>query len=509
MKLQNRKETLLFIFIFLFGVFLLRTIPPEYMCQWDSLGKLHQAESLIENRFKSESLKYPAIDIDPERRFFPIPNHFFINGNWIGHYPIFFTGITAILLKLISSAYIQYLYLFILLLLIYFLYKKWQLTPLSIFLFYFCTPFLFLWLELSENLFMLTSYLIGLTYYFKGQKKLHFIASGFFMGLAVHMRLEGIYFTFFLLSSSILFFSIKDKKIFQKVIFSGLGFSLAVLIFISYNYYLYKNPLGARFLELESDFFPGFSERIRRAFVLMFFGDLKLGIFGYSPFILLATYLFIKNFQLLNMEIKHLGITSLLFIFAISFTSPNDGVTNWGSRYLYIALFPMIIILQNTRDFIKSRFLQFVFVLSILFSLFAGKIGIDYFKGITKVQKKHQKMYKAITSDILLFHKDGMPHYNGIHFLTRKMLLIKENRKIELLIELLRKNASGKTLTFFEVNYDKELQHLKKINPEAYKAAVKLHSFNRAGLIKKLNKNFRLLKQNKINKNIITHKYKL
>lgn len=64
-------------------------LDPTTLLSIDAAVKLLQARSLIDSGFRTLSIPYPAINIDPQFAFFPLkpPSVFFVNGRWEGMFP--------------------------------------------------------------------------------------------------------------------------------------------------------------------------------------------------------------------------------------------------------------------------------------------------------------------------------------------------------------------------------------------------------------------------------------
>ena len=72
-----------------FAVLGLWLLDPTTLLSIDAAVKLLQARSLIDSGFRTLSIPYPAIGLDPQFAFFPLkpPSVFFVNGRWEGMFP--------------------------------------------------------------------------------------------------------------------------------------------------------------------------------------------------------------------------------------------------------------------------------------------------------------------------------------------------------------------------------------------------------------------------------------
>lgn len=508
-KFLNKKNLVFYAFILVFGVFCLSQIKTEYLYQFDSLVKLVQTQSLLDHNFQSEELSYPGKEIDVHYEFTPLATITDRTGKHLGMYPVYFTALAAPFLALLGPKFISIsLFLLTIFMLIY-IHKRWNLDKKSIAILYFCTPFAFYWIDFSENVYFVLLGALGFTLYFKNQNqylKVYFL-SGIFLGLGMCFRLEVLFFTFSLLMSTLLVYGIFDKEQIRKNIFVCLGFGVAFLAFCAFNYWDYGHPLGSRFITLEQDFTPTFLERLNRGFVLMFFGYFKLGIFGFTPLILVTIVYFLKKFQnnQISQETKQIIFTLLIFIPSISFAAPNDGVFNWGSRFLYLALVPSAILIDRffkiDNNWQKRWIRVTVYSLS-FYSLLASIAGLYWFKNITKLQKNFQEFYYETKADIYLFHETGLYYNNGTNVLNKQVFLIKTpGKKLDKFIKAVKDKASGKKIAFFELTIEPWI----KTDNKYYNTGF-LYDEQRQEYIHKLKQNLEKTSENlESKKKIITH----
>ncbi|MCB1192038.1 MAG: hypothetical protein H7A23_22355 [Leptospiraceae bacterium] len=483
-------------------------IKTEYLYQFDSLVKVVQTQSIWDRHFLSEELNYPGKDIDPNYEFTPLATITDRNGKHLGMYPVFLTALAAPFLVLLGTKFISVSLLLLTILMLFYIQRRWELDIKSVAMLFFCTPFAFYWIDFSENVYFVLLGALGFTLYFRNPKsdfKLYTM-SGFFLGLAICFRLEVLFFTFSLVASGLLVNGITNKQEIQKNTVVCFGFCLAFLAFCAFNYWDYGHPLGSRFITLVEDFSPTIFERLNRAFVLMFFGYFKLGIFGFTPLILVVMVYFLwkfKDSQVLQ-DSKQIVVALLLFIPSISLSAPNDGVFNWGSRFLYLALVPSAVLIDR---FIKwkgnwdKKWIRIMVYTLSFYSLLASFAGLYWFKNITKLQKSFQSFYYETNADIYLFHELGLYYNNGTNVLDKKVFLIKSpGEKLDKFIQAAKEKAKGQKIAFFELTIEPWV----KTDDKYYNTGF-LFDKEREEYVNKLNQNFKIMEIKKEQKKIISH----
>jgi hypothetical protein len=206
----------------------------------DSLNKLVQADSILKSGFISEDLRYNASALDPDFKYYPFPGayHLTLGSRHLGQYPIFFSFISALVLKVSPPEIFPFIGLGIFLLLIFLIQREFGVNTFILLLVTFCTYLLTLSLDYSENVYTVLFTFLGVMLYIRSLdtpsiSKLKMLMAGFLVGLGVWLRLEGIL-LFFSIGCGFLFvYKLKDKNEFNRFILFGVGFLLTTLAFFS------------------------------------------------------------------------------------------------------------------------------------------------------------------------------------------------------------------------------------------------------------------------------------
>lgn len=128
-------------------------------------------------------------------------------------------------------------------------------------------------------------------------------------------------------------FSKEDKK---RFFLTSAVFIILFFGYCGFNQSFFHSPLGPRY-NANYDH-SGFSNLFKNFINLLFYGNLKLGIFGYSPFLFVGFLFFLsiraRKWKNISEKEKPLLISSVLGILAAAIVAPNDGGAESGSRYL-------------------------------------------------------------------------------------------------------------------------------------------------------------------------------
>ena len=233
-------------------------------------------------------------------------------------------------------------------------------------------------------------------------------------------------------------------KFLKEYFYSLLGVLLPLICFFSENYLLYHHPLGARFVINQGSLNNFvFAERLDQVIHLLFLANWKIGFFGFTPIFLVALVwnLFRKN---LKSENKHriLAYTLLFFLPFIAIIAPNDGVTNWGARYLNLGILPClflfdtyIIHILQAKNKWPMRFTYF----GLFFSILILVIGFKAQSLATKDIRQFQDDLNQMDVSLHMAGCESIVLYSGGYYLSVPSML---PRNAEQLDSFLAKNHS-------------------------------------------------------------------
>ncbi len=425
-QIWNKRYSLFFLLLIFFS-YQLYKIQPQYLYSSDNLLKLIQAYSLLESSFQSENLYYPAKDLDPEYKLYPHFPPLELKGKFLGQYPIFLSFTLAPLLKIFSFEILPYFFLGICFLVSFLLIYFWDISKLSQSLFILATPFVPSGFEVSEHPYLILLQVLGLFFYFKKTVPSFSFAflAGIFLALGVWLRLEVLFFGFFLfLSICILRYNLQILEFVKSEKFVLVGFFIVVILFFGFNYWNYSHILGPRYLYNEQGFYSSILEKLKQAVVLLFGWDMKLGYFGYTPLFLVVVVWAFWKYKFLTEVERIFLFTILFFLPTIAFLAPNDGVVNWGSRYMNLALIPNLILFESLYQKINSKKLKIFIIFFVIYSSFITYFSWKVMQNTSKLLNNLQKEFSYCENNLRVFPFKLYAEYQGLDYFKYPSLAV-------------------------------------------------------------------------------------
>ncbi|WP_244934748.1 LA_3751/LA_3752 family putative glycosyltransferase [Leptospira jelokensis] len=338
----------------------------------DPLIKWIQVVSLWNQNWTTESILFPAKDMDPLFLMSPLNENFVFlhKEQLIGQYPIGFTFLYS-LLGLIQHQYLPYLNFIYLALLIHLMTKNKFQIPVILFAILGTVIFPLL-IDFSENgLFILLS-AYGYYFLFKAfetERSKYWAFGNILFGLSLWLRLEGI---LLFIAVHLAIFSIEvvtNKKSVWKILhpIRYSIFGLLLFSFFLWNAYRYSDPLGTRHLTNFGRFEKTILDQFQIFLSIVFTFPKKeiwtLGFFLQSPIYLMAI-LHMKKMDFKNKpSLRFHLLSSIIFLFFVGTTSPNDGLTLNG-RYLASMVFPLTYLLNEVFKDIQNQKLKYYSVMA-------------------------------------------------------------------------------------------------------------------------------------------------
>lgn len=190
----------------------------------DSALKAMQTDSLIQNDFRTEELRYPAQELDPHHDAFFLPGTGFakeIRGKFIGQYPIAFSFVSSLLrLVGITWKWMPMLLSFFTILSLYLLSKRKLISQKTVLLGYGATILFALSLDFSEYSIYFLFNSLGFSWWlrYRESKKSRYLYFALIAcSIPIWLRLESLIFLVSLVLSEILIFWRDARHLIKKL----------------------------------------------------------------------------------------------------------------------------------------------------------------------------------------------------------------------------------------------------------------------------------------------------
>ncbi|AOP32793.1 hypothetical protein A0128_02240 [Leptospira tipperaryensis] len=455
---QNKYGAILAAFIFSFFLYL--SIPPKYLLSADHYEKFILGKSIFLSGFQSLDVFYPGFDFDPELKF-SLLKMSIANGHKIIAFPISLGILYAIALPFGGAYGIYFLSALLIGSSLYLLGREYKIPSWQIFLFSILTPVVmngYLFMDVGVGLFL---FVTGIILYQKSKKNFSpalTIASTLLLSLCYWFRLEYLIFLgIYWISETFYQFPLSQKNENRTgFVVSSILLFLFFLGYCGFNFSFFHSILGPRF---NANYDSADGTNLFKNFInLLFYGNLKLGLFGYSPFLLFGVGIFVfsffKNWKELENKEKSLIVSSILGILVSASTAPNDGGAEFGSRYLTPGLPGLFLLASKAFQFLKNKnYLWRIPLYAILgISILPTWIYYKTTKGFAKNTKGVQEFILKEPKENLLIFQNGLiggMASEGLYFQGR----VYEAINAEELIELLKKYSSSHNQTSVSFEY--------------------------------------------------------
>lgn len=413
--------SILFILIFILK------IHPESILVSDNQRKMIQAQAFIDSNFQSEYSSCPVLKDLGQCAYFhrgkgDSPTRI------VGVFPVAFSLVASVFGLLGNYSFLYYMSLILFLISISIMKFRSDVSWIGI-LALTIGPCFFHSMAFPDYAitFFLTTTLVS----FYDRPAASFLGNGligFLCGLVIFFRPENIFLPFFLGAFQLIDFFLNrnsnKKEEFDKsrlVILICTG--LAVITFLIVNYSLYDSVLGTRI--------AGNSQKLltqerNKTLSLLLFANGRIGFLLFSPWIILAFFLFVLKFRTMEKKFKFLLMASFFSLVAIVLFAPNDANLDWGTRYLSWISVPIVLLTFSENS--KKLLLEFgrkikisavtLLCLSIAVSLIYMTVQIQYSKAFIKYNTwlKNQK------TEITVVQQPNIEILYGQDILHRKVL---------------------------------------------------------------------------------------
>ncbi|EQA46211.1 putative membrane protein [Leptospira broomii serovar Hurstbridge str. 5399] len=452
MRDKNLKEFLVFAVAYL-G--LLIWIKPWNGFFSDSLLKIHESYSLVASELHSELLLYPGKAIDPNYEFFLWQGIFTFRSadGLIGVFPVFLSVLYLPLTSWEAFSLIPFFGALFHLGSAWILRNHWKLSWFWTAFAFFGTYVFLMGPDASEHPILLFLLLLGITQFFKFEHQ-GMILAGLLFGLGVWLRPETlVFFVSFWIAGWISF----GRNWLRKSFCFSISFSIIVFLFFLFNFWDYHHIFGPRVSE---NFKPDLSVENT---IFMRAWDILVGSYAMPGFLLylpvsaiLLGGIFFAWSKITSVE-KILFYTLCIFIPAIAILSPNNGISNWGPRYLGLSLFPFAILLSRVwtasdwRITRVSGILNGIGMLLILYSFLMSLAGILIYRSSIRQVQDTRSVAEKGHPDILIYSDGVLCNSIGTEFF-RKIVFCSQagisKARIEKLLNDISESYKGKRLGF-------------------------------------------------------------
>nr|WP_244244832.1 hypothetical protein [Leptospira koniambonensis] len=370
----------------------------------DHLGKFILGESVGRNGFLSGNLALPSKSLDPEGNFCPT-ECIRIGEELISPFPAALGYVYAALLPWSGIVGVYVAVAILVLLSFWLLSILWDWDPIYLGVLVLASPFLvngYFFPDVGIASFLF----IGGSFLFlrpdTSSSWLRFVSSGFISASSAWFRIESIVFPLaFIFFLSIYKFSNVEER--RKILAYSLGFLIGVGLLFGIQYVLYGHPLGPRFSFNQPTMFLLPWKKWKIYTGLLIANPNRIGFFGYTPGFLIVLFFFIyyilikknpfERSSALEMSNRDLFVYSGLAAFlALVISAPNDGIIDFGSRYLHLSLPAFagmfLILLENIGE--KFRKIAKIFLYTIL--LYSVYISFSYTQILGKYGRKTTKL---------------------------------------------------------------------------------------------------------------------
>ncbi|MCE9501317.1 MAG: hypothetical protein K8R21_12590 [Leptospira sp.] len=463
--LKNDKTV--WIIIVIYSFYYMGSLQPKYLFTGDGLNKIIQSKSLIQNKFRSEEINYPLKDIDPGYKFYPFQGVYLLNlgDRHLGQYPLFFSVLISPVLMALPDITFSLLGVILFLFCLTGAQKFYGLHRFTLLMITFLTYLLPFSIDFSENIyttcmtfFGLSLFLYGIRVKEKETSLFVFVFAGFLIAIGVWLRLEGIFFFLSLGFAMLIVYGIKPVLHLKAFYFFSFAFGFFVGLFFLFNYIDYGHIFGPRYLANIDEFGKSISGRFSQSISLLFAGRLKVGFFLYTPLFLATIIYFLKreSYQKMHNEEKVLLWLVVIFLPLIAFSAPNDGVVNWGPRYLAHAILPCSILtdryLKSVNFFDSSGFTRkhIGIYLMITVSVIVSFLGFKFSGVAAKQLRNFQIEMVSSKPDIRIFQNAFLLNHLGMGYFGSKNLLVTDLNDLQEIVPRLKKTYKGNTLTFYD-----------------------------------------------------------
>ncbi len=436
----------------------------EFFYISDSLLKIIQAESLRLSGFASESITYPAMDIDPHGEAFSHPKGYAkkFGELMLGTYPIAFSFFVGLLRSFgISFVSLVWICASFFIWAIFIWSRELRFTIGEFRWLFFFSLLLCLGLDCSEYgifFFLQTLGFLAFLRFWKLQSLFYLFWFGFFTSLSTWFRLESVFLGLACAGSYLAYPRKPHQSLISIAKQTGvlLLATLPLLFFFLRNQRVYGSSLGPRvlfsYIGSEYSLFE-IGKRMLSTTLFYFSGSPKIGFFLSSAPLLLLLFVSLSLWKQRKASkyTKLLLSIAMLNLLLVNLTSPNDGITIHG-RYHILSLLPIVSLISSSRvrnEYLTYRKTRFSLIaIGVVLNLFAFLVFVQASKQV----RLTQEFYRKHPSDLILFDHDFFCQEAGLLHLKSRILCIHEATNIERLLNGILESESVNSISYFSMN---------------------------------------------------------
>ncbi|PJZ78508.1 LA_3751/LA_3752 family putative glycosyltransferase [Leptospira neocaledonica] len=403
-KSYSKWAKLIFCLLFLLPLLYPFLLKPGEQLYSDHLGKFILGESVRRNGFLSGDLMLPSRSLDQEGNYCPT-ECIRIGEELISPFPVALGYVYALFLPWSGIVGVYVATSILILLSFLFLSLLWDWDPIYLGVLVLTSPFLingyfFPDVGIASFLFLAGSFLFLRSD--PSSSWLRFISSGFICASSAWFRIESIVFPLsFIFFLNIYKFSNVEER--RKSFGYSIGFLLGIGLLLWIQYILYGHPLGPRFSFNQPTMFLYPWKKWEIYMGLLIANPNRIGFFGYTPGFLIVLFFFVyyiffkknpfKRDSTLEISNRDLFVISGIAAFiALVISAPNDGIIDFGSRYLHLSLPAFagmfLILIESVGE--KFRKISKIILFTILF--YSVYISFSYTQILAKYGRKTTKL---------------------------------------------------------------------------------------------------------------------
>ncbi|MDZ4726992.1 MAG: hypothetical protein SH817_12600 [Leptospira sp.] len=416
----------------------------------DPFLKTLQGYSLFNSNFTDQSIYYQFRDIDPNFEFCFFQKDIFtfrFENSLLGPFPVSLSALVALLLYVLPIQNVFIFFALLNLILYLVIFKKVKQDIAIVILIFFGLPFFIPNSEVSEHSLLIFTEILSyflihkfLSKESENGKKYFIFLAGVSLGLGIFFRHEILLFgNLFLCSLFVFKFIPKYKNIirWKEIFLYFLGLYLTFILFFVMNKYMYGSSVGPRLNANSSGIYSDLFNKFVFYKSILWKEGSNFGLFGYNPIYIITLLISIVYIRHWNAKDILYFLPTLGLIFIVPPLAPNDGGSPWGARYLFLTIFPLVMLTSRSLHFLslsENKYYIWIFRILIIFSVIQTTISERRSLKAAKEVSIQQKNYISETAveeaDLIIFTSELIAMQTGINYIKFPSILVNHENKI-------------------------------------------------------------------------------